>query len=128
MVVDSSALTAILLRETGWESIAARIEAAPVVLVSTTTLVETCVVVSSRRKADARALVHGFLRRAGATLVPFDPDHADAAIAGFLRFGKGRHAAALNFGDCMAYGLAQVSGMGLLFTGDDFGKTDVRKA
>ena len=64
-------------------------------------------------------------RRSGAEILPFTEDHARAAAAAFLRYGKGRHPAGLNFGDCMAYAVAKVEGAPLLFTGGDFARTDV---
>ena len=70
----------------------------------------------------------GFLRRLDAEVVPFNEEHLDAALAAFIRFGRGRHPAALNFGDCMSYAVASVSGMPLLFTGEDFSRTDIAQA
>ena len=61
-------------------------------------------------------------------MTAFHEEHLDAAITAFLRFGRGRHPAALNFGDCMTYAVASVAGMPLLFTGDDFSRTDIARA
>jgi ribonuclease VapC len=85
-------------------------------------------VLSRRRGQDARPWLRGFLRSARAEAVTFTEEHLDAAIDAFLRFGKGRHRAALNFGDCMAYAVAAVAGMPLLYTGNDFAQTDVAAA
>ena len=68
------------------------------------------------------------LRRLEAEAVPFNQEHMDAAAPAFIRFGKGRHPAALNFGDCMSYAVASVVGMPLLFTGEDFKRTDIAQA
>jgi ribonuclease VapC len=83
---------------------------------------------SRRRGQDAGPWLRSFLRNADAEVVPFTEEHLDAAIDAFLRFGKGRHRAALNFGDCMAYAVAAVAGMPLLYTGDDFAQTDIPAA
>jgi ribonuclease VapC len=63
-----------------------------------------------------------------AELVDFNQEHYDAAVSAYLRFGKGRHAAGLNFGDCLCYALAAVSGLPLLYTGTDFSRTDIQSA
>jgi len=80
---------------------------------------------SRRRGQDAGPWLRSFLRNADAEVVPFTEEHLDAAIDAFLRFGKGRHRAALNFGDCMAYALARETGEELLFKGTDFAQTDI---
>jgi len=68
------------------------------------------------------------VRRLAVQLVPFTAEHSDAAIDAFVRYGKGRHPAALNFGDCQSYAVAVVAGMPLLFTGNDFARTDISPA
>ncbi len=82
-------------------------------------------VVSSRLHCDARPRVTELLRRAGAEVIPFTEEHYEVALDAFLRYGKGRHPAALNFGDCLAYAVARLSGLPLLYVGDDFSKTDL---
>jgi ribonuclease VapC len=82
-------------------------------------------VLSSKLKRDARPLLNEFLRDAEVEIVPFTGEHADAATSAFLRYGKGRHPAGLNFGDAMACAIARVSGFPLLYLGDDFAKTDL---
>lgn len=128
MVLDSSAIVAIHLREPGYERLIDRIDAADVVVVGVPTLLETAMVLTARLGQDARPLIFAFLRRLEAEVVPFNEEHLDAAATAFMRFGRGRHPAALNFGDCMAYAVASVAGMPLLFTGDDFGRTDIERA
>ncbi len=128
MVLDSSAIVAIHLKEPGYEGLLRSLEAAEVVVVGVPTLLETTMVLSSRLKMDARPLVLAFVRRVDAEVVPFHEEHLDVATVAYLRFGRGRGRAALNFGDCMAYAVASVAGMPLLFTGDDFGKTDIEAA
>jgi ribonuclease VapC len=128
MVPDSSVIVAIHLREPGYERLIDAIDGADVVAVGIPTLLETAMVLTSRLGYDARPMIHAFLRRLDAQLVPFDEEHLDAAITAFLRFGRGRHPAALNFGDCMSYAIASFAGMPLLYTGEDFTRTDIAPA
>ena len=128
MVLDSSAIVAIHLREPGHERLIERIDTAEVVVVGVPTLLETAMVLTARLGQDARPMVFAFLRRLEAEVVPFNEEHLDAAITAFIRFGRGRHPAALNFGDCMSYAVASVAGMPLLFTGEDFRRTDIAPA
>ena len=128
MVLDSSAIVAIHLREPGHERLVERIDAAEVVVVGVPTLLETVMVLTARLGQDARPMLFAFLRRLEAEVVPFNEEHLDAAATAFIRFGRGRHPAALNFGDCMSYAVASVAGMPLLFTGEDFRRTDIAQA
>ncbi len=128
MVLDSSAIVAIHLREPGHERLMDRIDAAEVVVVGVPTLLESVMVLTSRLGHDARPMLLAFLRRVEAEVVPFNQEHMDAAATAFIRFGKGRHPAALNFGDCMSYAVASVAGMPLLFMGEDFRQTDIAQA
>src|ERR1035438_5755650 len=102
MVLDSSAIIAIELKEPGFERLIDRIGEAKAVIIGVPTMFETVMVLSRRRGQDARPWLRGFLRSARAEAVTFTEEHLDAAIDAFLRFGKDRHRAALNFGDCMA--------------------------
>jgi ribonuclease VapC len=128
VVLDSSAIVAIHLRERGFEQLVMRIAEADRVVVGAPTVLETVMVLSSRLGRDAHPVVQSFFTGRGVEVIPFTEAHLDVATKAFLRFGKGRHAAALNFGDCMAYATAALSGMPLLFTGNDFAKTDIRSA
>jgi ribonuclease VapC len=128
MVLDSSAIVALHLREPGYERLIQRIDAAEVVVVGVPTLLETTMVLTARLGQDARPMIFAFLRRLEAEVVPFNQEHLDAAATAFIRFGRGRHPAALNFGDCMSYAVASVAGMPLLFTGEDFSRTDIARA
>ncbi len=125
MVLDSSAIVAVHLREPGYERLIKRIDAAQVVVVGVPTLLETTMVLTARLGQDARPMIYAFVRRLQAVIVPLTEAHLDVAINAFVRFGRGRHPAALNFGDCMSYAIASVAGMPLLFTGEDFSRTDV---
>lgn len=77
------------------------------------------------RRIDGKQAVEGFIRDCHAEVLDFKREHSEAALNAFLRFGKGRHPARLNFGDCMSYAFARLSGLKLLYTGEDFGLTDL---
>jgi len=125
MVIDTSALVAILLDEPEQELFAAAIAADPVRLVSAACVLETALVIESRRGESGGRELDLLLHRVKATVVPFSDEHAEVARGAWRRFGKGRHPAGLNLCDCCAYALSSVSGEPLLFRGDDFAQTDV---
>jgi ribonuclease VapC len=128
MVLDSSAIVAIHLKEPGHERLIEAIEKAEIAVVGVPTLLEAAMVLSTLLGQDARPLLFAFVRRLETEVVAFNEEHLDAATTAFLRFGRGRHAAGLNFGDCMSYAVAAVAGMPLLFTGEDFARTDIEPA
>jgi ribonuclease VapC len=125
MVVDTSAVVACLLNEPERPLFVEKIGADPVRLISTVGFVESSLVILSRRGADALADLAEFLDRAEIGLVGVDGRQAALAVEAFRRFGKGRHPAALNLGDCFAYALAKTTGEPLLFKGGDFARTDI---
>src|SRR6266545_5007953 len=125
MVIDSSALVAALADEPERRAFIEAIEAAASRQMSTATFVETSIIIESRYGAEGVRDLDLFLSRAGIELVAVDNDQAHVARRAFSRFGKGRHSAGLNYGDCFSYALASVAGEPLLFKGDDFGHTDV---
>ncbi len=84
-------------------------------------------VLSSRVGRDPRPLLNGFLREMGVEVIPFTSEHYEVAVDAFERYGKGRHPAALDFGDCLTYAVAKLSGLPLLYAGDGFAKTDLRE-
>ena len=128
MTLDSSALVAILFGESGHLDLVDRILAADDVRISAPTLVEASLVFAGRRKSPAGGEVEALVKELGVTVVPLGERESHAAVAAFLRYGRGRHAASLNFGDCLAYAAASVSGDSLLFVGDDFRRTDITPA
>jgi len=128
MVIDTSALVAVLFDEPERDEFVRKIAAAPRRLVSTGTLVETSIVVESRRGELAGRELDLFLHRADVHTVAVDADQALLARAAWRRYGKGRHRAGLNFGDLFAYALARASGEDLLYKGDDFSWTDIDRA
>ena len=128
MVLDSSAIVAVLLKEPGYERLTAAMERADSIVVGAPTLLESSMVLTSAIGQDARPLILSFLRGIEAQVVPFGEEHANAAATAYLRFGGKRHPAGLNFGDCMSYAVAAVAGMPLLFKGKDFERTDIERA
>ena len=128
MTLDSSALVAILLSEPGSMELVDRILEADAVRVGAPTLVETSMVYAARKGADSRRDVEELIKELGVTVVPFGEPEWHAAIKAFEKFGRGRHKAALNFGDCLAYATAAVPRDTLLFVGDDFTRTDITPA
>jgi ribonuclease VapC len=127
MVVDSSALVAILLAEPGYERLLDGLIDAPEVIVAAPVLVESGMVMLSRTGPGGLTDLDDLLARCGARVLPFSEAHARLGVAVFDRYGKGRHPPGLNFGDCIAYAVAQTEGAPLLFAGDDFAKTDVAR-
>ena len=125
MILDTSAILAVMLPEPGWEQLFQRLKDAPVVAVGAPTLLETAMILSSRLRRDPRPLLNEFLREAEVEVIPFGREHFEVAVDAFERYGKGRHPAALNFGDCLTYAVARLSGFPLLYTGADFSKTDL---
>lgn len=128
MTIDSSALVAILFSEPGYLDLIDRILAAESVRVAAPTLVEASMVLAGRRRSASAGEVEALVLELGVTVVSFGEREWHAAVTAFLRFGRGRHPAALNFGDCLAYASAVVANDTLLFVGEDFGRTDVMQA
>lgn len=128
IVVDSSALLAILFREPDHQRILERLIREDGAVIPSPTLLESSIVASSRLERDASALIHNLMEEFGIATIPFEERHATTALSAWLRFGKGRHPAGLNFGDCIAYAVAQRGGMPLLCVGGDFPRTDLELA
>jgi ribonuclease VapC len=125
VILDTSAILAVVFREPEREEFLRKIGAARIVGVGAPTLVESTVVVSSRLgEATARSLVR-ILERTAIVVVSFETQHWQVAADAWLRFGRRRHPASLNFGDCLAYATARIAGEPLLCKGDDFLKTDL---
>lgn len=125
MVLDTSAVLAILLGEPEAVTFSQAIEAAPVRLMSTVSVLEAALVIESRKGPNGRRDLDQFLKDGVTEMVAFDPLQVHVAREAFLKFGKGRHPAALNITDCCSYALAMTSGEPLLFKGNDFSQTDV---
>lgn len=125
MIVDSSAVIAVLLRQPGHEALLDRLEIAQSAGIGTPTLVETGIVLVARLGIAGKSLLARFLNEAGVTVVPFTGDHWPIAVDAYIRYGKGRHPAALNFGDCLTYAVCRQADEPLLCVGDDFPRTDL---
>ncbi len=128
MVVDTSAIMAILLREPDAGQFEQAIVASPFRLISAATRVELSFVAEGRKGDSGRVDLEKFLSIIRFTIVPVDETQSNLAIGAFRRFGKGRHPAALNIGDCFSYALAMAMDHSLLYKGNDFSQTDVRQA
>ncbi|HEY7222933.1 MAG TPA: type II toxin-antitoxin system VapC family toxin [Micromonosporaceae bacterium] len=126
MIVDSSAVLAILLKEPGWEPLLEHIaDEDGMPGIGAPTLVESGIVLAARLGATGKSLLARFVQEIGMREIVFTSAHWPAAIDAFLRYGKGRHPAALNFGECLTYATAVVAREPLLCIGDDFAQTDL---
>lgn len=128
MIVDTSAVLAILFNEEDAESYARAISEAESRRISAVNYVEAAIVVEAQTKERGSRQFDAFFRRAGIVIEPVTEEQAHAARQAYTDFGKAQHAAGLNFGDCFAYALAKVTGEPLLFKGKDFRKTDLESA
>ena len=127
-VVDTSALAAVVFGEDDAERYVDALQRAESLVVSAVTLVESRIVIEARQGPDATRDLELLVSEAAIEVVPVDVAQADAAFAAWLRFGKGRHPAGLNLGDCFAHALSTTLDEPLLFKGADFAATDVRAA
>jgi ribonuclease VapC len=125
VIIDTSAIVAILFNEDDADAYARAITRADSRRVSAATFVEAAIVVAAQTKNAGGSQLDAFFRRAGITIEPVTEEQAHIARQAFTDFGKGRHAAGLNYGDCFSYALAKSAGEPLLFKGKDFSKTDV---
>lgn len=126
MIVDSSAMVAIIRGERDGSRLAARLSESDSARMSAATLVELSIVIDRDSSPNSAALLDELFDRSGIEVVPFTAEHARIARRAYQEFGKGSgHRAGLNFGDCFAYALAKQSGGPLLFKGDDFSHTDI---
>ena len=125
MILDTSALAAIFFGEPDAALYIQLIHDADHCLMSAANFLELSIVIEGQIGPDAGRQCDAFFRRANIIIEPFTVEQAHVARQAFLDFGKGRHAAGLNFGDCFAYALAKITGEALLFKGEDFKKTDI---
>lgn len=128
MILDTSAVLAILFGEPGFEKLVDRILAADLVGIGTPTLSETAVLLIAKLGPEGRGILERFLDEFGIVLVPFGEQHWRTALDAFTRFGKGRHRAALNLGDCFSYATAKLADVPLLYAGTGFSHTDIEPA
>ena len=125
MVVDTSAIIAILFREADAKHFAAAIEADPTRFISAASVLEAAIIAESRKGPAGARELDLLLLKAGIEILATNEEHLKLARHAFRTYGKGRHAAGLNFGDCFSYAASRTTGEPLLFKGDDFAKTDV---
>lgn len=125
VVVDTSAVIAILLGEPGADELATRLDEARSRIMSAATHVELSMVVEARLGPAGTDVASRFVRDAEIERVDVDTDIADRAVSAWRRFGKGRHQAALNFGDCFVYALAERTGLPIVCAKEDFARTDL---
>jgi ribonuclease VapC len=125
MIIDSSAILAVIGKEPGYERIVHELATASQVRIGAPTRLETGIVLTARFGPRGKTALARFLQENAIETVAFDDAHASEALDAYSRFGKGRHPAALNFGDCCTYAVASIAGEPLLCTGDDFAQTDL---
>jgi ribonuclease VapC len=125
IVVDSSVVVAILQREPDAPTWIEMFDQTSKALISVVSFVETSMVICRRRPDPDPREIATLLVSLGIDIVPVTPEQGETAVAAFLRYGKGRHRAGLNFGDCFSYALAKTQGAPLLFKGNDFAMTDL---
>jgi ribonuclease VapC len=125
VILDSSAIVGVVLREPGFEDLVRKIARAPAIGVGAPTLAEAGLVLTSRLGRDARGLLQGLLREWGAVTITFGEEHWQEAVSAYARYGRGRQEARLDFGDCLAYAVAKLAREPLLCTGRDFPRTDL---
>jgi len=128
MIVDTSALVAIIAGEPASERLIDALSHARICRISAGNFLELSMVMEGQHGPGAARQCDALLRRAGIVIEPVTVEQAHLARQAFLDYGKGRHPAGLNFGDCFAYALAKFTGEPLLYTGNDFGRTDVQPA
>jgi ribonuclease VapC len=125
MIIGSSAILAVIGREPGYERIVHQLAASPGTRIGAPTQLETGTVLTARFGPRGKTALARFLQENSVQTVAFEEAHASAALDAYSRFGKGRHPADLNFGDCCTYAVASLTGEPLLCVGDDFARTDL---
>jgi ribonuclease VapC len=128
MIIDTSALVAIVFREPGYQELVEKLAGAPYLGISAATLAETGIVLTARLGSNATPLLARMVQELGAAVIPFGDDHWREAVDAYERFGRGRHPAKLNFGDCLSYATARLAGQPLLYKGKDFDRTELERA
>ena len=125
MIIDSSAVLAVIGKEPGFERILHELASSPETRIGAPTKLETGIVLSARFGPRGKTVLARFLQENAIQTLAFDEGHAAVALDAYSRFGQGRHPAALNFGDCCTYPTASIAGERLLCVGDDFRQTDL---
>jgi ribonuclease VapC len=125
MILDTSAILAVVFKEPGFEVVLDKIAAADVIAIGAPTAVEAGIVLDARLGGIGRGALVRLLHEWAVSVVPFGDDHWKQAADAYARFGRGRHKAALNFGDCLSYAVAKIADQPLLCVGTDFSRTDL---
>lgn len=128
MTIDTSAIVAIFRKEPGWDVLLRKLLDAPSRSIGAPTLVETVIVLTGNGRVDMQSVLAEWLQEHDVSVLPFGLSESTWAAHAFVAFGKGRHPAALNLGDCQTYGVARANGEPLLCKGDDFPRTDLTLA
>jgi len=128
MIIDTSVIVAIFLKEPGYHILLKKLSSSETIGIGTPTLAETGIVLTTRLGPEAKTMLARFLNELDITVIPFGEIHWQEAVDAYLKFGRGRHAAGLNFGDCLTYAAAKLARQPLLFIGDDFNRTDIEAA
>ena len=128
MIIDTSAIVAIVFQEPGYEELVEKLAGSQYLGVGAATLAETGMVLAARLGANATSLLARMVQELGAAVIPFGDEHWREAVDAYERFGRGRHPAKLNFGDCLSYATAKLAAQPLLYKGKDFGRTDLERA
>ena len=128
MIVDTSAIIAIVFKEPGHEELIQKMSKAETLGIGTPTLAETGIVLSARLGSGGKTILARLAQELGLVQIPFGDAHWKEAVEAYERFGRGRHPARLNFGDCLTYATAKLAGDPLLYAGKDFAKTDLDRA
>ena len=128
MILDTSAILAVVFKEPGFDAALGKIAAADAIAIGAPTAAEAAIVLEARLGANGKGTMLRLLDEWQIEVVPFGNEHWKEAAEAYVRFGRGRHKAALNFGDCLTYAVAKLADQPLLSVGDDFSKTDLRPA
>jgi ribonuclease VapC len=128
LILDSSAVVAVICREPGYEELLGKIARARTVAIGAPTVAETQMVIAIKLGLGGAARVDQLLAEIQTLIVPFARNHISIFFDAFQRYGKGRHPARLNMGDCFTYAVAKGAGMPVLYVGDDFSRTDLESA
>ena len=125
VLLDSSAIIAVIFREPGFEAVLEKILTSDQLAIGAPTLAETEIVLTSKLKTRGRTILARFIQETHLEIIPFGEEHYCMCVDAYQKYGKGNHPARLNFGDCLTYAIAKLSNLPLLFVGDDFSKTDL---
>jgi ribonuclease VapC len=128
LILDTSAIVAAIREETGYDRVLAALEGASEIGVGAPTALECSMVLIGRYGVVGRLMLSRFLEENSVISIPFDDRHWSIATEAHIRYGKGRHPARLNYGDCMTYATAKVADVPLLYVGNDFSQTDIATA